>query len=48
VETVTNPSVSKQKEGKATIEYKENDIDDIALQCVVKQAYRMFKVFLLL
>src|SRR4051812_28448566 len=45
MQAVNNPSVIKLKEGKSITEYKENEIDDIALQTALRQSYRMFKLF---
>jgi len=43
--TVANPSVTKVKDGKTVLEYKENELDDLSLRTVVFQIYRMFKFF---
>lgn len=42
---MNNPSVVKAKEGKSVTEFKENEIDDIALQTALRQSYKMFKLF---
>jgi hypothetical protein len=32
------------KDGKQVTEYKENDLDDLCLQTVLRQIYKTFKV----
>eukprot|EP01119_Soliformovum_irregulare_P002749 TRINITY_DN13004_c0_g1_i1.p1 TRINITY_DN13004_c0_g1~~TRINITY_DN13004_c0_g1_i1.p1 ORF type:complete len:451 (-),score=121.75 TRINITY_DN13004_c0_g1_i1:246-1577(-) len=43
--TVSNPSVTKVKDGKTVVEFKENELDDLSLRMIVMQIYRMFKFF---
>ncbi|KAG9476887.1 hypothetical protein GDO78_002340, partial [Eleutherodactylus coqui] len=42
---VKNPVVEKQKEGKAILEYQEDELLDKVYSSVLKQCYKMYKLF---
>lgn len=42
--SLNNPYVTKIIDNKNTQEFKENDLEDTALQSVIQQSYKMFKV----
>ncbi len=44
LQAVTNPKITKTKEGKQIDEYKENEWDDLALRVLHKQIYRLYRV----
>ncbi len=44
VASVRNPSASRLKDGKKVIEWKENELDDIALKSIVVHPYKVFRV----
>jgi len=42
---VTNPTVTKMKDGAPATEYKENEMDDLALKATLMRCYQIFKMF---
>ncbi|CAI9723484.1 Hypothetical predicted protein [Octopus vulgaris] len=45
VVTITIPSSEKIKDGQSFIDYQDEEVQDLVYDCVLKQAYRMFKLF---
>ncbi|XP_013403432.1 vacuolar fusion protein CCZ1 homolog [Lingula anatina] len=44
--TVSIPSSEKEKDGQSYMEFHEDDVQDSVFDAVLKQAYRMFKLFM--
>jgi hypothetical protein len=43
LQKVSNPTVTKIKDGAPVIEYKENELDDISLKTILRQIYQIFR-----